>query len=37
MQYFPLGQDDVFEMLATIESKNGSIDKVNMKIDYTPP
>ena len=33
MEEFPLGQDDVREMLSPSEQK----DLVQMKVDYTPP
>jgi translation initiation factor eIF-2B subunit alpha len=37
MQYFPLGQDDVLDMLEGIESKSKKINKEDMRVDYTPP
>jgi len=37
MQYYPLGQDDVINMLEGLESKHTKINKEDMKVDYTPP
>jgi translation initiation factor 2B subunit (eIF-2B alpha/beta/delta family) len=35
MNYFPLGQDDVLDMLEEIEGKE--VLKSRMRVDYTPP
>lgn len=37
MQYYPLGQEDVINMLESLESKHRKINKEDMKVDYTPP